>query len=217
MPSNNPCSACRRRDQARGRPRGWARFSRLVDPRGRGIGGGGAVDAAGSGARTKLLVRTPHGADQLRAGSRPELRLASRQALGARLSGKQCERFAVVAEHPPRLAAPSTGGRLMATGIVKWFSNDKGYGFITARRRRQGPVRPPHRDHRKRLQVARGGREGRIRGGARPEGPERCQRAHDLSSDRSPESRADRSSAARRRGQRGCDHCRAQIRRRDRP
>jgi cold shock protein len=52
------------------------------------------------------------------------------QALGAPLSGKQCERFAVVARHPPRFAAPSTGGPLMATGTVKWFSDDKGYGFI---------------------------------------------------------------------------------------
>ena len=46
-------------------------------------------------------------------------------------SGKQCERFAVVAQHPPRLAAPFTGGPPMATGTVKWFSDDKGYGFIT--------------------------------------------------------------------------------------
>src|SRR5688500_8914367 len=44
---------------------------------------------------------------------------------------KQCERFAVVAQHPPRLAAPSIGGPPMATGTVKWFSDDKGYGFIT--------------------------------------------------------------------------------------
>jgi len=44
---------------------------------------------------------------------------------------KQCERFAVVAQHPPRFAAPSTGGPSMATGTVKWFSDDKGYGVIT--------------------------------------------------------------------------------------
>src|SRR5918996_3937045 len=49
---------------------------------------------------------------------------------GRQLSGKQCERFAVVAQHSPRLAAPSTGGPPMATGTVKWFSDDKGYGFI---------------------------------------------------------------------------------------
>jgi CspA family cold shock protein len=58
---------------------------------------------------------------------------APRMTVGAgrQLSGKQCERFAVVAQHPPRLAAPSTGGPPMATGTVKWFSDDKGYGFIT--------------------------------------------------------------------------------------
>src|SRR3954468_13464503 len=43
---------------------------------------------------------------------------------------EKCERFAVVAQHPPRLAAP--GPRyMMATGTVKWFSDEKGFGFIT--------------------------------------------------------------------------------------
>jgi CspA family cold shock protein len=40
---------------------------------------------------------------------------------------------AVVAfEHPPRFAsAHIPGGNRMATGTVKWFSDDKGFGFIT--------------------------------------------------------------------------------------
>src|SRR4051794_38054475 len=41
-----------------------------------------------------------------------------------------CERFAAVAQHPRRVAAPSTGGPAMATGTVKWFSDEKGFGFI---------------------------------------------------------------------------------------
>src|SRR5918992_5410422 len=44
---------------------------------------------------------------------------------------KQCQRFAVVAQHPPRFAAPSIGGTAVATGTVKWFSDEKGFGFIT--------------------------------------------------------------------------------------
>jgi CspA family cold shock protein len=39
---------------------------------------------------------------------------------------------AVVAiEHPPRFAAQNARRNPMATGTVKWFSDDKGYGFIT--------------------------------------------------------------------------------------
>jgi cold shock protein len=35
-------------------------------------------------------------------------------------------------QHLPRFAAHELpGGNAMATGTVKWFSNDKGYGFIT--------------------------------------------------------------------------------------
>jgi CspA family cold shock protein len=54
-----------------------------------------------------------------------------RRARGAPLSGKPCERFVVVAPHPPRLAAPPTGVPLMAPGTVKSFSDDEGYGVIT--------------------------------------------------------------------------------------
>src|SRR5689334_1680002 len=35
---------------------------------------------------------------------------------------------------PPRAAQPQTRGgffNIMATGIVKWFNDDKGFGFIT--------------------------------------------------------------------------------------
>jgi CspA family cold shock protein len=41
--------------------------------------------------------------------------------------------FAVVAvEHPPRNEAPApVEEHPMATGTVKWFSDEKGFGFIT--------------------------------------------------------------------------------------
>ena len=50
---------------------------------------------------------------------------------GRALSEKQCERFAVVC--PASSASRSTVNRRSTDGhgTVKWFSNDKGYGFIT--------------------------------------------------------------------------------------
>src|ERR1700745_3821052 len=40
--------------------------------------------------------------------------------------------FAVVASlHPPRLAAHISLEGTMATGTVKWFKDEKGFGFIT--------------------------------------------------------------------------------------
>jgi CspA family cold shock protein len=52
-------------------------------------------------------------------------------ALGARSAESSASGSQLLPSIAPRLAAPSTGGPLMATGTVKWFSNDKGYGFIT--------------------------------------------------------------------------------------
>src|SRR6478672_6724064 len=36
----------------------------------------------------------------------------------------------VASQHPPRSQHTSRGG-IMATGTVKWFSDEKGFGFIT--------------------------------------------------------------------------------------
>src|SRR3954471_2974730 len=49
---------------------------------------------------------------------------------GRPLSEKQCERFAAVAQHLQRVAAPSTAGPARATGTVKCFSAEKGFGSI---------------------------------------------------------------------------------------
>jgi CspA family cold shock protein len=47
-------------------------------------------------------------------------------------STKQCRNSSVVAgQHPPRSQHMKTGGTRMPTGTVKWFSDDKGFGFIT--------------------------------------------------------------------------------------
>jgi CspA family cold shock protein len=46
--------------------------------------------------------------------------------------GEVVPAFVVVALALPRFAAHDLpGGNAMATGTVKWFSDDKGYGFIT--------------------------------------------------------------------------------------
>jgi cold shock protein len=46
-------------------------------------------------------------------------------------SAKGVPAFVVVALHLPRFAAHELPGGNMGTGTVKWFSDDKGYGFIT--------------------------------------------------------------------------------------
>src|SRR4029079_8855260 len=40
-------------------------------------------------------------------------------------------RRSLLHQHPPRDAARQRGGFGMATGTVKWFNDDKGFGFIT--------------------------------------------------------------------------------------
>jgi CspA family cold shock protein len=46
---------------------------------------------------------------------------------------KQCDaRGFVAGQHPPREQQhDSSGGTYVATGTVKWFSDEKGFGFIT--------------------------------------------------------------------------------------
>src|SRR3954454_2898755 len=53
-----------------------------------------------------------------------------RHALDARSARSSASALAAGAQHLRRLAAPSTGGPAMATGTVKWFSDEKGFGFI---------------------------------------------------------------------------------------
>ncbi len=45
--------------------------------------------------------------------------------------GELVAAFVVVALALPRFAAHELPEECMATGTVKWFSDDKGYGFIT--------------------------------------------------------------------------------------
>ena len=74
----------------------------------------------------------------------------------------------------------SSGGHHMPTGTVKWFSDEKGFGFITPDEGSKRPVRPSHRHQRRRLPLARRGREGVLRGGAGRQGPEGGQRLRHL-------------------------------------
>ena len=69
---------------------------------------------------------------------------------------------------PWRGTASRTKKVKMTQGIVKWFSGDRGYGFIAI----EGPgrVRTPQRYHRRRLPQPGGRAEGRIRHHPGPEG-----------------------------------------------
>ncbi len=64
----------------------------------------------------------------------------------------------------------------MATGTVKWFSDEKGFGFITPDEPGKGPLRPSLGDQRRRLPLPHRGREGHVRGRGRRQGPEGGQR-----------------------------------------
>jgi cold shock protein len=45
--------------------------------------------------------------------------------------GEEVPAFVVVALAPPAFRSTRSQEEYMATGTVKWFSDDKGYGFIT--------------------------------------------------------------------------------------
>src|SRR5688500_3730086 len=59
-------------------------------------------------------------------------RLAPVEAPGKESPAKLCQRPRRCLSAPSAIAAPDIpGGNDMATGTVKWFNDEKGYGFIT--------------------------------------------------------------------------------------
>src|SRR5262245_47791634 len=91
------------------------------------VAGASTARARGRGSRIRRMP-------VVNAPGRRKSRRASVYAEGARPgprgSAQKVQRR-VNAQKPPRSQDRTYGGSAMATGTVKWFSDDKGYGFIT--------------------------------------------------------------------------------------